>query len=251
MGRLDDRVVLVYGGGRGIGRGCALAIAAEGGSVLVADINADSATAVAAEITARGDRAIGRWCDVADAAAVQAVVDAALAEWGRIDGVVNLAYAGTGRVLFEAVTVEALRREFEVGVVGSFLTMRTALDELKKTKGSVVNFSSGSAIEGTPTLTAYASAKGGIRAMSHVAANELGASGVRVNTVCPLGLSPSVAKYYEANPAEYEASAGRVPLRRYGDPESDIGPAVAFLLSDDARFVTGQTVMLDGGQTHL
>jgi len=249
--RLAGRVVLVYGGGRGIGRGCALAIGSEGATVVVGDLNAASATDVAGEIEARGGRALGLGCDVADLDTVTAVVSAGLAAGGRIDGVVNLAYAGTGRVVIEELGVEALRREFEVGVIGSFLTLRSALDELKKTKGSVVNFTSGSAIEGTPTLAAYAAAKAGIRTLSHVAANELGVYGIRVNTVCPLGLSPSVARYYQANPEAYEESAGRVPLRRYGDPEADIGPAVAFLLSDDARYVTGQTFMLDGGQTHL
>jgi 2-hydroxycyclohexanecarboxyl-CoA dehydrogenase len=250
-GRLTGKVVLVFGGGRGIGRGCALAIASEGATVVVADLDEASATAVAEEIAGRGATGRGVGCDVVNRAQVKAVIDDAAAEFGHIDGVINLAYAGVARMPLEELTVDLLERELQVGVIGSFNTMMLAMPELKKSQGSVVNFASGAGIEGTPSLGAYAATKQGIRGLSLVAAHELGVHGVRINAVCPLGLSPAAEKYYETDPEAYAASVAKVPLRRYGDCEVDIGRAVAFLVSDDARFVTGQTVMLDGGTTHL
>jgi NAD(P)-dependent dehydrogenase (short-subunit alcohol dehydrogenase family) len=114
-----------------------------------------------------------------------------------------------------------------------------------------VNFASGAGIEGTPSLGAYAATKQGIRGLSLVAAHELGVHGVRINSVCPLALSEAAQAYYDNDPDAYERSVAKVPLRRYGDCEADVGRAVAFLVSDDAQFVTGQTIMLDGGSTHL
>jgi NAD(P)-dependent dehydrogenase (short-subunit alcohol dehydrogenase family) len=248
---LTGKVVLVFGGGRGIGRGCALAIGSEGASVVVADLNGANAASVVGELEERGAKAVSHTCDVVDRAHVRAVIDDAISRFGRIDAVINLAYAGVARMPLEELTVELLERELQVGVVGSFNTMMLAMPELKKTQGSVVNFASGAGIEGTPSLGAYAATKQGIRGLSLVAAHELGVHGVRVNSVCPLGLSPAAEAYYEKNPDAYAASVAKVPLRRYGDCEQDIGRAVAFLVSDDARFVTGQTIMLDGGTTHL
>jgi NAD(P)-dependent dehydrogenase (short-subunit alcohol dehydrogenase family) len=250
-GRLEGKVILVFGGGRGIGRGCALAIASEGATVVVADLDEANAQAVAGEIGERGAVGTAAHCDVVNRAQVKAVIDDAASTYGHVDGVINLAYAGVARMPLEELTVELLERELQVGVVGSFNTMMLAMPELKKSKGAVVNFASGAGIEGTPSLGAYAATKQGIRGLSLVAAHELGVHGVRINTVCPLGLSPAAEAYYEHNPDAYATSVAKVPLRRYGDCELDIGKAVAFLVSDDARFVTGQTVMLDGGTTHL
>jgi len=242
---------VIFGGGRGIGRGCALAVATEGAAVVVADLDAESARAVAEEITERGGRSVAIGCDVVDPDLVQAAVDAAVGAFGRLDAIVNLAYAGTTRGPLESLTADRLRRELEVSVVGMFNSMTIALPELMKTHGSIVNFSSGAALEGTPGLAGYAAAKQAVRGLTHAAAREWGVHKVRVNSVVPLGFGPSVERFFADNPGAYERSVSTIPLGRYGDPEQDIGPAVAFLVSDDARYVTGQTILLDGGQSHL
>jgi 2-hydroxycyclohexanecarboxyl-CoA dehydrogenase len=252
--QLEGKAVVVFGGGRGIGRGCALATAARGAAVVVADINGENAQSVAAEITERGGTGVGAGirCDVTNEQEVQAAIDIALSRFGGLNGIVNLAYAGTTGGPLEKLNPDGLRRELEVSVLGMFSTMMLALPHMKTNGGSIVNFSSGAAIEGTPGLGGYAAAKAAVRSLGLAAANEWGVHQVRVNTVCPLAMSPAVPEYYKRQPeGAWEASVAKVPLRRYGDPETDIGGAVAFLISDDARFVTGQTIMLDGGQSHV
>lgn len=249
-GRLDGKVVILYGAGRGIGRGCALAAAEEGAAVTVADLDAVNAGAVATEIIVAGGRALGVDCDVTDRDAIAAAVDATVAEFGQLDGIVNLAYGNQRRTPLEDTDPDEVRRELEVSIVGMLSTMQVAYPHLRERGGSIVNFSSGAASDGTPWMAGYAASKAGIRAMSHVAAREWGRHQIRVNSVCPLAMSPAVDRYYEGRPEdEFAASLAKVPLGRYGDARDDIGHAVAFLLSDDARFVTGQTIMLDGGQT--
>jgi NAD(P)-dependent dehydrogenase (short-subunit alcohol dehydrogenase family) len=250
-GRLVGKVALTFGGGRGIGRGACLAMAEEGAAVVVADINAEGAASVADEIAQRGGGAIGAHCDVTDAAQVGAAISAAVRSFDRVDAVINLAYAGTTRGPLEALTADRLRRELEVSVVGMFTTMTLALPELKKTRGSVVNFSSGAALEGTPGLAGYAAAKQAVRGLTHAAAREWGPYGVRANSIVPLGMGPAVERFYAGDPDAFARSVSTIPLGRYGDPERDIGPAIAFLVSDDARYITGQTILLDGGQSHL
>jgi len=249
-GRLDGKVVILFGAGRGIGRGCALAAAEEGAAVTVADLDATNAGTVASEITDAGGRALAAHCDVRDGDAVAAAIDATVAAFGQLDGVVNLAYGNQRRAPIEDTLLDDVRLELEVSVVGMIGIMQAAFPHLRERGGSIVNFSSGAASDGTPWMVGYAASKAGIRALGHVAAREWGRHQIRVNSVCPLAMSPSVPKYYEHQPeGAFEASLAKVPLGRYGDAKDDIGHAVAFLLSDDARFVTGQTIMLDGGQT--
>lgn len=133
----------------------------------------------------------------------------------------------------------------------TFHLMRAAYPELKKVQGSIVNFASGAALKGQENQVTYAAAKEAIRGMSRVAANEWANDGVRVNVVSPIALTPGISAWSKEFPDQYQQVLNGIPLKRLGDPEQDIAPAVAFLASDEARYITGQTLMSDGGSIML
>jgi 2-hydroxycyclohexanecarboxyl-CoA dehydrogenase len=251
MGRLDGKAVLVIGGAQGIGRGCVLAAASEGAQLVIGDLNDAGARAVAEEATARGTRAVGVHGDVVDRTSVDAMVTTALAEFGHLDGLVNLAYAHDGPAPLAELSTESLTRELHVDVVGSLIAMQAVYGELRGRGGSIVNFGSGAGIEGMAGRAAYSSAKAAVRLLSRTAALEWGAEDIRVNCVCPFAMSPSLTEAVRAGTVDQAQLDAVSPLGRPGDPERDIGSGVAFLLSDDARYVTGQTFMLDGGGMSL
>jgi NAD(P)-dependent dehydrogenase (short-subunit alcohol dehydrogenase family) len=247
MGRLDGKTVLVIGGAQGIGRGCVLTAAAEGANLVVGDLNERGALAVAEEATARGAHAIGMAADVVDVAQVEAMVTTALDRFGTVDGLVNLAFAPTESTPLAQMPLHSLERELHVDVVGCVLAMQAVYPHLRGRGGSIVNFSSGAGVDGVPGRGGYSAAKAAIRIVSRVAALEWGRENIRVNSVCPYSMTPSYEAAIEREDLDRELLAAHVPLGRVGDPETDIGPGVAFLLSDDARYITGQTLALDGG----
>lgn len=247
MGRLTGKVVIVIGGAQGIGRGCALAAAAEGARVVIGDLDEAGARDVAAEVSARGDTAIARPVDVVDRAQVDALVDAAVGEFGQLDGLVNLAYWHKGAVPLAELEADDLVRELHVDVVGCLVAMQAVHPHLRERGGSIVNFSSSAGIEGLAERAAYSAAKAGVRLLSRTAALEWGRHQIRVNTVCPFSMSESLVAAVAAGTVDQAHLDAVSPLGRPGDPERDIGAGVAFLLSDDARYVTGQTLALDGG----
>lgn len=129
--------------------------------------------------------------------------------------------------------------------------MQACFPYLKETTGSVINFASGAGIDGMPLQASYAAAKEAIRAISRTTANEWGPYQINVNCISPIAESPGVAAWKERMPEEYEAMVQRIPLRRLGDCEKDIGRVAVFLASDDAAYITGQTIMVDGGTLKL
>ncbi len=147
-----------------------------------------------------------------------------------------------------ATTPEAMDLAFGTGFWATFLLMQAAYPHLVESKGSVINFGSGAGIDGMATQGSYGAAKEAIRSLSKVAATEWGPKGVRINVICPFADSPGVQQWREHFPEAYAAQIGKVPLRRIGDPEKDIGAAAVFLASEAAAYVTGQTLMVDGGQ---
>jgi NAD(P)-dependent dehydrogenase (short-subunit alcohol dehydrogenase family) len=178
---------------------------------------------------------------------IDRIVEHAVDRFGRLDVLVNAAQAAQLAPLAET-TNDAMRIPFDTGFWPTFILMRAAYPHLVKTRGCVINFASGAAFEAIPTQGAYIAAKEAIRAISKVAANEWGPQGVRVNIVCPLADSEGMRTWKEHAPEEYAKLVAQVPLRRVGDCEQDIGRAVAFLASDAASYITGQTLMVDGGQ---
>jgi NAD(P)-dependent dehydrogenase (short-subunit alcohol dehydrogenase family) len=251
MGRLDGKTVLVIGGAQGIGRGCALAAASEGANLVVGDVSADDAQATAADARSRGARTVGMAVDVVEGEQVDAMVAAALAEFGAIDGLVNTAFLKADVVPLAEMSLDTLLRELQVDVVGCVRAMQAVYPHLRGKGGSIVNFSSGAGILGSEGRGGYSAAKAAIRGLSRTAALEWGVDNVRVNSVCPFSLSPSLQASIDAGTLDRTLLESTNPLRRIGDPELDIAPGVVFLLSDDARYVTGQTVALDGGVLSL
>src|SRR6266545_1460907 len=182
-----------------------------------------------------GAQGIGRGCVLAAAAEGAHVVIGDLNE------------RGAAEVAADATARGARAVGMAGDVVGRLIAMQAVYEELRAHGGSIVNFSSGAGVEGLAGRAAYSSAKAAVRLMSRTAALEWGAEGIRVNCVCPFAMSPSLADAVRAGTVDQAQLDAVSPLGRPGDPERDIGAGVAFLLSDDARYVTGQTFMLDGG----
>lgn len=247
MRPLKGKVAIVTGAGRGVAKGVATAFVKAGAKVLIVDRDAETGAATEAELRGLGGEVLFRQVDLADRAALPGIVDAAVAQFGKLDILVNAAQASQ-QLMFTDTTVKAMDFAFATGFWPTFLLMQAAYPHLVANKGNVVNFGSGAGLEGQPTQASYGAAKEAIRAISKVAANEWGQHGVRVNVVCPIANSPGVEMWKEHFPDAYAEMVRKIPLRRVGDCEKDIGQAVVFLASDSAAYITGQTLMVDGGQ---
>lgn len=248
--RLAGKVALVTGGGQGVGRGIALALAAEGAAVVVAGRTESTLKDTAGEIAGRGGLAHIVVGDVSERGDVDRMVDETVREFGSLDVLVNNAQSSVQRPL-EHTTYDDVELTYRSGPLATFHAMQAALPHLRASRGSVVNLGSSTAVQGDPTFAAYAMAKEAIRGLSRVAAREWGAYGIRVNVVCPAALSPAAEVYLAAHPDKAERLVAAIPLGRLGDPEEDIGRAVAALVSDDMAYLTGATLMLEGGRTLL
>jgi NAD(P)-dependent dehydrogenase (short-subunit alcohol dehydrogenase family) len=251
MGRLQNKVAIVSGAGRGLGRGIALALAREGAAICIAELDRDSGRRTAAEIEAFGGRAVAVTTDVRDRAQVDAAVDATRTAYGRIDVLINNAMAWRNQVAFEDTTVEDMALAFESGVMGTFFFMQACLPSLKERGGRVVNVASAAGLTGYAGWASYAAAKEGIRGLTKVAAHEWGAHGITVNVICPAAATEGFESWGAAHPELRDAMVSQIPLGRIGDPETDIGRVVVFLASEESVYVTGMTMMVDGGQTIL
>lgn len=239
------------GAGQGIGQGIAFAAAAEGASIVAAGRTLEKVEKTVEEVRARGVKGLAVKCDVRKRDEVDATVQAALAEFGRIDGLVNNAQmVALGPVL--DITEKDARRTWESGFLGSLWFMQAAYPALKESRGSIVNLGTGSALRNDlPGFTLYAGTKEMVRTLTRMAALEWGKDGIRVNNVIPNGMSPGLQMWSEFSPKEFDEFVATIPLGRVGRLEEDVGRAVAFLLCDDAAYVTGSTLMADGGQAYL
>ena len=245
--RLTGRVALVTGGGQGVGRGIALALAKEGASILLAGRTFSKCQTVADEIAVFGGIAEAVRCDVGERGDVESAVSAAVEAFGGLDALVNNAQSANQRLLIETTDAD-VELAYRSGPLAVLYGMQAAYPHLvARGGGSIVNFGSSTAIEGNATFGSYAMAKEAIRGLSRVAAREWGRDGIRVNVVVPSALSPAAEDFREARPEAYQKQVARIPLRRMGDSEADIGRAVVALISDDLSYMTGQTMMLTGG----
>jgi NAD(P)-dependent dehydrogenase (short-subunit alcohol dehydrogenase family) len=251
MGKLDGKTAIVTGAGQGIGRGVAFALAKEGASVVLADIQEAACRRTANDIKAIGARALSVTCDVSRRDQVKAVVAAAVKEFGTVNIMVNVAQAMRNDVPFQDTTDEDMALALGTGLMGTFYFMQECFPHLKQHGGKIINFASAAGLEGHSSWTAYAAAKEGIRALTRVACHEWGQFKINVNVICPMAGSPHMLEWGKANPGMLDLIVAMIPLRRMGDCENDIGRAVVFLSSSDSDYITGQTLMVDGGQAML
>jgi 3-oxoacyl-[acyl-carrier protein] reductase len=242
MGRLEGKVALITGAGRGIGRAIARRYAAEGASVVVVDIDESTAQATAAEL---GANALGMRCDVSSFAEVEAAFDACIERFGTIDILVNNAGITFGAVKHVLEMDEAFWDEITAtNLKGHFLCAHRAAKEMvAREQGVIINMSSGGATRSHRGMVAYDAAKGGIEAMTRALALDLGPYGIRVMCLVP---GMMVETREGADPERLASVDGTVPLGRVGLAEDMAGPAV-FAATDDAAYMTGSKLYVDGG----
>lgn len=249
---LDGRVAIVTGGGSGVGRGIALALAADGARIVAVGRDRRTLDATVDTISSRGGEAISLECDVAASAETRACVDAAVAALGGVDIVVNAAHdVREGPVL--DMTHDDWATDWWSGFGGTLHMMQACYPHLQKRAGStVVNLCAATSLKPHAAgLATYASTKEAIRSLTRTAAMEWGPLGIRVNAVIPLARTEQFDRWAGDHPEAFATIIDSIPLGRLGDPEVDIGRVVAFLAGDRARWITGTTLMADGGRGYL
>lgn len=248
MTDLKGKVVLITGGGKGIGHGLARAFAAAGADLCITGRTESALQETTDQLKAEfGVDAIYCAADGSDENAVKNVIAKVIEHYGHLDCLVNNAQASKSGLMLAEHTKEDFDLAVNTGLYATFFYMREAYPYLKKQGGSVINFASGAGLAGRLGQSSYAAAKEGIRGLSRVAAAEWGPDHITVNVICPLAMTPGLEKWKEEYPALYEKTIQDVPMRRFADPQQDIGRVCVFLASDDASYLTGETLTLQGG----
>ncbi|HYB06033.1 MAG TPA: SDR family oxidoreductase [Methyloceanibacter sp.] len=246
MRRLEDKVALVTGGGAGIGRAIAETFAREGGHVVIADRDGDVAREVAGTIVKSNGAAQAKIVDVTDTGQVKALMQRLANAFERLDVLVNNAGVGE-RSDFRHLDDAAWDKVWKTNVDGTVRCSREAFDLLKASgKGSIINLSSVMATKHTRQMSVYSATKGAVSALSRSLAVEYAPYGIRVNALCPGYVETALIGRYVAKPMIAKALLTQTPLRRFGTPQ-DIANAALFLASDEAAYITGADLHVDGG----
>jgi NAD(P)-dependent dehydrogenase (short-subunit alcohol dehydrogenase family) len=251
MERLKDKVAIVTGGGGGIGGATARALAREGASVLVVDIDQAAADRVTKGIAQSGDRAVAFQADLSDESQVEATIAAATSHFGGLHVLHNNAALTDSDFLSRDTAVTELsldvwQRALEVNLQSQMLMCKHAVPEMVRAGGgSIINMSSGASLKGDRTRTAYGVSKAGVNALSMYVATSHGKQGIRVNTILP-GLIITDAVRAHLN-EKMVANLGKAVLTRSVGQPDDIADVVVFLASDESRYITGQMLAVDGG----
>jgi NAD(P)-dependent dehydrogenase (short-subunit alcohol dehydrogenase family) len=251
MGKLAGKVALITGAGQGVGLGIAQAYAAEGASVVITGRDAARLEGAIPQIESRGGKAIAWSGDAARKESAEAAVRAALDAFGRLDILVNNAQARRSGVPVEEVTPQDMELALGSGPVATLFHMQAAFPHMKDKGGSIINFGSKMGLLPIFGMSTYAAAKEAIRGLSRSAAREWGRYGVRVNVLNPASLSDAGKTFFSTRPEEFAKLKADLALGYFGDAETDIGAAAVFLACDESRYLTGQTINVDGGQLML
>jgi NAD(P)-dependent dehydrogenase (short-subunit alcohol dehydrogenase family) len=250
MGDFDGKVVLVTGGAGGIGAAAAEIFAVRGASVVVADRDLDGAAATVASIRSAGGVAVEHGVDVGDAGSVDALVDAVVATYGRLDCAFNNAGVSSGVSAFTDVPAEEWQRVIEINLTGVFWCMQAELRQLVSQGGGgvIVNTSSGAGVVAAPGQPAYTAAKHGVLGLTKGAAQEYARSGIRVNAILPGTTdTPMLRKFITENPEMEKPMRRMSATGEFGLP-AQVAEAAVWLCSDAASFVSGESMLVDGGQ---
>jgi NAD(P)-dependent dehydrogenase (short-subunit alcohol dehydrogenase family) len=248
--RLSDRVAIVTGGAMGIGGGTARRLAEQGAKVLVVDVNADAANRNVDAIKAVGGVAEVLISDVGTEDGVRVMVDRAVSTWGKLDIVVNNAYAGVGgpRVDAIGVTEDSWDRSMDIGLKAMFRVAKYAVPHMRQTGGgSMINLSSVHGLLAAPGSLVYETLKAGVIGLTRQLAVEYGPDGIRVNAICPGHIvTERIEEMWRDHQDGLRFFVEQYPVRRTGTPV-DIANAIVFLCSDEASFITGHALVVDGG----
>lgn len=248
MKRLEKNVTLITGGGKGIGFGLASAFAREGSDIVITGRTESRLIEAKKKLEdLYGVEVLAVVADGADEAQIKGVIAQTITKFGKINTLINNAQASSSGLPL----IEHTKKDFDLainsGLYATFFYMREAYPYLKETRGSVINFASGAGFFGKPGQSSYAAAKEGIRGLSRVAATEWGSDGIRVNMIAPLAMTESLREWKENYPELFERTIQGIPLGRFADPMEDIGRVAVFLASEDASYITGETISLQGG----
>lgn len=249
--RFRDRVVIVTGGAQGIGAGCARVFSHEGGTVAILDIDLPAAAQLGEELTAAGPgKAFALPCDVSHPEQVQQAIEETVRRTGRLDCLINNAGVHPPATPLEETRLEDVEALMRLNFLGTYAGCRYALPHLRKTRGTIINISSMTAVLGQDRSSAYAATKGAQLSLTKALAVELGPQGIRVNAVLPSNVDTPLMRSWAATLDDPESALQRVAalqvFGRMAAPE-EIGRVCLFLATDDSSFITGQGIEVEGG----
>lgn len=261
MGHLTGKTAIITGAGRAvlkdgscgsIGYGIATAYAKEGANLVITGRNVKKLEDAKEELERLyGIKVLAVQADVSDGsdneAVVKNVIDKTIETFGRIDVLINNAQASASGVPLAEHTTEQFNLAMFSGLYATFYYMKACYPYLKETKGSVINFASGAGLFGNFGQCSYAAAKEGIRGLTRVAATEWGKDGINVNIVCPLAWTAQLEQFQDAYPDAFKANVHMPPMGHYGNSELEIGRVCVQLASPDFKYMTGETLILEGG----
>jgi NAD(P)-dependent dehydrogenase (short-subunit alcohol dehydrogenase family) len=244
--KLLGRTIIVTGAGTGIGQGMAIALAKEGANIVIVGRTMEALQDTRAMLEATGAQVHIVQGSVAEANTATRATAEAVATFGQLHGVINNAHSFTPNLPLDQTPETDLRTHLESGLMGSFHFMKASFPHLKQRGGSIINFASQAGTQGWANFAPYAATKEAIRGLSRSASRDWGQYQIRINVISPASRS-KISDEYLKDPEVMKATLARIPLGFIGDPELDIGRAAVFLMSDDSRYITGETLNVNGG----
>ena len=245
--KLEGKVAIVTGGGQGIGKGIARAFAKEGATVVIAELNPQTCEEAAKEVSALGKECLGLVCNIADYGQVEKMVKEVVTKFGSVDILVNNAMGHTGPKSVEELEDADFDIVLQTGTKATWYCCKAVFPHMKGRGGKIINMASAMGIIGLPGTASGSAAKEGIRGFTRVAAREWGKHKININVICPSAVTAAFEEFAKAQPEVVKQALASVPLGRFGDPEKDIGRVAVFLASEDADYLTGQVLYVDGG----